>query len=692
VYSRTWIDLNGRLLLCGARDLLLWGAFVLLRHQTVADLELGYADALGLGLSAGLIYDVVAVMVVGAVGLLAGYVLPRLRWYVWLSAAFVVWLASLANLLYFRFFGGALEWWIVKFYLSDVPAVASGAFALALSWPIWLSGTLFGAAAVAAKLICGPGGRVPRRRRRRFLAQAIALFAASILLRETPSWLGLALEERTHAMLREQVLQSWLRELTSGGDGQTWNWREAAARARQGRGEIGSLTREEQNRILGVLNSYRKYREPQRDRGGTPASPSEGLNPEVTLYRRLEPAGEDVNQLRARLGLAVDRNINVIVLFVEALRALELQHDVLGPLILPNLRRVLLEHGVLFTQAYSSSFSAGQTVRGQFSALCSMLPNITGVATYIGYSTFRVPCLAELFGGRGYETLWFNSHLKTHHNKNMFESLHGTRMFYDFYYFWGRGIRYRVGDWGVADGPFLEETARVLEDFASKNKPFFANVLTISTHFPYSTGPEGEVPPEIFASTYDNPRYRGYLSRLRYADEALGAFFDRLFGSRAGENTVVILLGDHSTGVRPHLELDQRQLEEMRFRVPIAILARDLRDPGQVTYPVHQLDVAPTIARIAGLAGSVPWLGRDILSGEGSVWVYQEEGRLFYRTRSRGCYGCSGEKGAHCWDLAGDQDPLFDTDVVPVREEVEQSSFFRDVVEAAGQLIRHDLL
>ena len=43
-------------------------------------------------------------------------------------------------------------------------------------------------------------------------------------------------------------------------------------------------------------------------------------------------------------------------------------------------------------------------------------------------------------------------------------------------------------------------------------------------------------------------------------------------------------------------------------RVPLALVARDA-SPARIDRPVHQMDVAPTVAALAGLEGPTSWVG-----------------------------------------------------------------------------------
>ena len=64
-------------------------------------------------------------------------------------------------------------------------------------------------------------------------------------------------------------------------------------------------------------------------------------------------------------------------------------------------------------------------------------------------------------------------------------------------------------------------------------------------------------------------RYLGYLSRLRYLDQSLGAFFERFFASPLADDTVVVILGDHGLGIPTVFAQPYFQKIEMRSRIPL---------------------------------------------------------------------------------------------------------------------------
>src|SRR5690606_28759161 len=126
---------------------------------------------------------------------------------VWGSTAALLWLATAANAVYFRFFRSELPWWTVRFHLEDLAVVHGSAGSLVGTWPLVLSAAL----AAAAVLMVRSAGRAPRdgwRARARRAAFGLAALLAALLVRQSPVWLELVHVGETHRgnVLTNQVV------------------------------------------------------------------------------------------------------------------------------------------------------------------------------------------------------------------------------------------------------------------------------------------------------------------------------------------------------------------------------------------------------------------------------------------------------------------------------------------------------
>ncbi|MBN2360473.1 MAG: sulfatase-like hydrolase/transferase, partial [Deltaproteobacteria bacterium] len=203
---------------------------------------------------------------------------------------------------------------------------------------------------------------------------------------------------------------------------------------------------------------------------------------------------------------------------------------------------------------------------------------------------------------------------------------------------------------------------------------------------------DGPLPAALAAATAGDGDYAGYLSHLIYADRALADFVEQLFAAPLGDRTLVVLLGDHGSGIRSHVPLTEIAQRLSRYRIPIALLGKNVPQPAALGWPANQIDVAPTIAAVVGLRGQVSWLGRNALVEPGSDFVAQSHDGLLYRGLDRLCERLPGERGARCRQAATAIDPLLAPELPEIAEEPAQTQSHEQLMAAIRQLVSLDLL
>jgi arylsulfatase A-like enzyme/Tfp pilus assembly protein PilF len=113
-------------------------------------------------------------------------------------------------------------------------------------------------------------------------------------------------------------------------------------------------------------------------------------------------------------------------------------------------------------------------------------------------------------------------------------------------------------------------------------RPYFAWVHLYDAHAPYA-------PPAPYPQTYDG--------EIAFVDAQVG----RLLGAVDRKNTIVLVVGDHGESLGEHGELTHGLLiYEATLHVPMLLAAPDA-DPHEVKTPVSSIDIAPTLAQLAGL-------------------------------------------------------------------------------------------
>jgi choline-sulfatase len=124
-------------------------------------------------------------------------------------------------------------------------------------------------------------------------------------------------------------------------------------------------------------------------------------------------------------------------------------------------------------------------------------------------------------------------------------------------------------------------------------RPFFAWVHLYDAHAPYA-------PPPPYPQTYDG--------EVAYVDAQIA----RLLAATDRANTIIVVAGDHGEALGEHGELTHGLLlYEPTLHVPMIIAAPSLA-PRAVRTPVSTVDLAPTIASLAGVAFPSRIDGRDL--------------------------------------------------------------------------------
>lgn len=135
-------------------------------------------------------------------------------------------------------------------------------------------------------------------------------------------------------------------------------------------------------------------------------------------------------------------------------------------------------------------------------------------------------------------------------------------------------------EWGVHDDVLFD---KVLEGLNGTPSPFFSSVLTLSSHEPFKVPFTSE-----FKGSGDDDLYR---NAVKFSDQALGMFFEKVKQESWYQNTVFIILADHGH----QWPLDRKAYDPERFKIPFLLV-------GGALAPQYRGAVNPTIAGQVDLA------------------------------------------------------------------------------------------
>ena len=154
------------------------------------------------------------------------------------------------------------------------------------------------------------------------------------------------------------------------------------------------------------------------------------------------------------------------------------------------------------------------------------------------------------------------------------------------------------GSWGVSDEDLFLRADEEFRNLHASGTPFFGLVFTSSNHEPFEY-PEGRI------ALYEEPR-QTRNNAAKYADHALGLFFERAMAAPYWRDTVFLIVADHDSRVvgRDLVPVDN-------FHIPGLILGEGIA-PRQDARIASQIDLPVTLLSLIGIADATPMTGRDL--------------------------------------------------------------------------------
>ena len=284
-----------------------------------------------------------------------------------------------------------------------------------------------------------------------------------------------------------------------------------------------------------------------------------------------------------------DNPLNLAIIVEESLGAGSVGH-LGGKPLTPELD-ALTEQGWWFENLYATGT---RSVRGLEAITTGFLPTPARAVVKLGKSQRDFFTLAQLLKQHGFQSRFMYG------GESHFDNMKG--------FFLGNGFdevidqtvithpRF-VGTWGISDGDLFAQVHKTLLADSESDQPHFSLVFSTSNHTPYEF-PDG-------VELYEQPKAT-VNNATKYADYALGAFFDKAKQSKYWNNTVFLVVSDHDARV-----FGASLVPIERFHIPAVILGADVRAKKDSRL-VSQIDLAPTLLSIMGLDTVHPMVGRDL--------------------------------------------------------------------------------
>ncbi len=335
------------------------------------------------------------------------------------------------------------------------------------------------------------------------------------------------------------------------------------------------------------------------------------------------------------------QDLNLVMIQIETLEGPVVGLEVNGQEVTPTLNRLAGEN--LYLSLCLDQTARGRTSDAELLSQASLLPAEKGAAVFLHAGNDLIG-LADVLSERSYLTAVGIAHQASFWNRRYSHPAFG---FSQGWYVKDFEPGTKVG-WGLNDRDFLRQAADFVTDM---EQPFFAYLLTLSHHHPFTGFPDELRILDL--SGVDNESVRGYLHAMRWADEAVRDFLEKLDRAGLTDSTVVVIWGDHDSsmirspkGVRA-MGLPYSEPEALLYdRVPVIIRAPGIDGlTGTIDFPTGLSDLPPTIAALLGIdPQGLPWLGRNILGSpadEPVIWGVNGwvDGSRIHRTANPvGCW------------------------------------------------------
>ncbi len=338
--------------------------------------------------------------------------------------------------------------------------------------------------------------------------------------------------------------------------------------------------------------------------------------------------------------------LNIVLIVMESVRAFELGLAGTGRSVAPNIDRLARE-GLTLPNFY---FNGTTTARGETAIGCSVLPDSMGTIIYKSHPELSVKCLPDLLAQAGYATHWISGFDASFSHTKEFMARHGMELFHDQPGGEMRTLKGAKSSWGVSDEDLADYAVASLR---GSREPFYAQIKTISNHFPWNRELFPIEEPSI-AEDGERADYQGYEMGVHYTDFAIGKLLERSRGEAWFDHTLFVLLGDHGAWLFPE-EVAGRSLDflgktEMYFRGGLVVWSPKWIRPQRILTVGSQIDLTPTLLDLLGVAAPNAFEGESLMDQrqDGRLAVMIDDNSWHVREGDRYCYAL----GQSCFETA----------------------------------------
>lgn len=330
---------------------------------------------------------------------------------------------------------------------------------------------------------------------------------------------------------------------------------------------------------------------------------------EAFVHEVYGSTGDNLRTVQSGEGPEIRRNI--VLVTIESMSASYMERFGNTESITPVLDS-LYRLGMAFDRVYATG---NRTVRG-LEAVTLSLPPCPGQSIIKRPNNAGMHSTGALLREKGYNVTYFYGGNSYFDNMETFFSGNGYDIV-DQKSYSPEEITF-ANIWGVCDEDAYRKVIRTLNEQSGEGKPFFAHVMTVSNHRPF-TYPAGK----IRIPNDSKSRAGGVL----YTDYALGQFLAEASKQPWFDNTIFLITADHCASSAGRTEIPLH-----KYHIPALIFAPGFVAPHEVGGIVSQIDLMPTLLSLLNMDYDSHFYGRSIFDpgyiNRAFIATYQDLGYL----------------------------------------------------------------
>ena len=307
-------------------------------------------------------------------------------------------------------------------------------------------------------------------------------------------------------------------------------------------------------------------------------------------------------------------------------------------------------HGVVFDNAYAH---IGRSSNSLAAMLLSVYPKLDFREATEEPTGLTSTSLAALFHSKGYRTAFYTPSDLQWAGWNTFLADRGFDELHD-----SSSLPCSpISSWGVEDRCMIDAMIEAIE--RDPTQPLFLMGWTTQTHHPYEPTPG--IPALSLLLVTDARRLQPGAIRnvLHETDRHLGRLFDAVRRTGLADNTVIVVTGDHGQAFGyPHDSWMQgKTLYQEDVHVPLMLWSpRRFRTGTRSKSITSHVDLAPTVAELAGLPPAPEWQGRSVFDAVRVPRAY------FYVAEDQFTLGIREDNWKYIFNLREGLDELYNLD------------------------------